>query len=356
MKRSLLILLLFLFMLTTFAQKPYTVTGVFKSKYKGKVYLWHGMERDSVYSNDGKFVFKGKVGIPENSFVNVESKLQQGITPFYIEGGNISLEVDTFTTIVYTSKGARKSLDVNAKLDKQSETDKLIDSVSKLMAERIKEVQDTELKNIEIRKIVLNFLLSKPNTIASTVILERNTRSFSKEQVKEFYQNLSPEIKISQSGKNILGSTIKQLPMVIGEKIPDFEQSDIKGEKVSIQSLRGNYVLIDFWASWCVPCRKENPAVVAAYKKFKDKGFGILSVSLDDKKQNWLHAIKEDKLNWLHVSDLNGWNNEVAKRFNIRSIPDNILIDREGKILARSLRGDDLAKKLQEIFSKEAEK
>lgn len=356
MKRSLLILLLSLFMLTAFAQKPYRITGVFKSKYKGKVYLQHGMERDSVYSSDGKFVFKGKVGIPENSFVNVESKLQQGIAPFYIEGGNISLEVDTLTTIVHTSKGARKSLDVNAKPDKQSETDKLIDSVSKLMAERIKEVQDAELKNIEIRKIVLNFLSSKPNTIASTVILERNTRSFSKEQVKEFYQKLSPEIKISESGKNILGSTIKQVPMVIGEKISDFAQNGVNGEVISVQSLRGKYVLIDFWASWCIPCRDENPGVVKAYQQFRGKGFEVLGVSLDDKKERWVKAIKDDKLTWLHVSDLNGLNNQVAKMFSIRSIPDNILIDREGKILARSLKGDDLEKKLQEIFSKAAEK
>jgi len=351
MKRSLLILLLSLFMLKPFAQKPFTVTGLFNSKYQGKVYLRHGTEIDSVYSNDGKFTFKGKVGVPEYSFVNIESKSEQVFTPFYIEGGNVSLAVDTLTKIVYTSKGERKILQVNAKLGKQSKTDKLIDSVSKLIAESIKGIQDAELRNIEIRKITLNFLSSEPNTIASAVILERNTRSFSKEQVREIYQKLSPEIQRTESGRNILGSTIKQVPITIGEKIPDFAQNNIKGEMISIQSLRGKYVLIDFWASWCIPCRHENPVVVKAYQQFRDKGFEVLGISLDDKKERWLKAIKDDKLSWLHVSDLNGWNNVVAKMFNIRSVPDNILIDRDGKVLARGLRGENLEKKLAEVFS-----
>lgn len=356
MKRSFLISLFSLFTIVAVAQKPYTVSGFFKSKYQGKVYLRHGIEVDSVYSKDGRFVFKGKVGLPENSFINIESKLQQGLTPFYIEGGNIYLEIDTLTTAVFTSRGERKSLQVNAKPDKQSKTDQLIDSVSKMITASIKDVQDAELKNIAIRKIVLNFLYSEPNTIASTVILERNIRIFNPEKLREIYQQLSPEIKQSQSGLSILGATITKMPITIGEKIADFAQKDVNGKLISIQSLRGKYVLIDFWASWCIPCRQENPIVVKAYQQYRDKGFEVFGVSLDDKKERWLKVIKDDKLPWLQVSDLNGWNNEVAKMFNIRSIPDNILIDREGKVLARGLRGDDLNKKLQEIFSKAAEK
>jgi thiol-disulfide isomerase/thioredoxin len=108
--------------------------------------------------------------------------------------------------------------------------------------------------------------------------------------------------------------------------------------------------LVDFWASWCGPCRKENPAVVAAYQKYKDKGFDILGVSMDDNKDKWLAAIAKDNLTWTHVSDLKGWQNAVGKMYSVTSIPFNLLLDKEGKILAKSLRGADLEAKLAEIF------
>lgn len=351
MKCALLLFLLLCQASGIFAQKTYIVTGFFKSKYQGKVYLNHGSEVDSVYSNDGKFVFKGELrSLPEYSFVSVESKLQQGLAPFYIEGGSVSLEVDTLTKVLRTSKGERKSLMINVKVDKQSRTDKLIDSVSSLISESVKGITDAEVKNAEIQRHVLIFLSSKPNTIASAVILVNNVSSFSKEQAQDIYHELTEEIKRSEPGKRVFGYTIKQVPVVINEKIPDFAQTDVNGKVLSIQSLRGKYVLIDFWASWCLPCRQENPSVLAAYRKFKSKEFEILGISLDSEKENWLKAINTDQLSWLHVSDLNGWNNAVSKMFNIKSIPDNFLIDPNGKVLARGLRGEALEKRLAQIF------
>ena len=129
----------------------------------------------------------------------------------------------------------------------------------------------------------------------------------------------------------------------VGQSIMPFTQKDTSGVDVSIAALKGKYVLIDFWASWCGPCRRENPNIVKAYKNYKDNNFEILGVSLDDKRDKWIAAIHKDELKWYHVSDLKGWKNEVSEMFGIRSIPQNLLIDPDGKIIARNITGHELA-------------
>jgi peroxiredoxin len=136
----------------------------------------------------------------------------------------------------------------------------------------------------------------------------------------------------------------------IGGTAPDFTQKTPEGEELSLSDLRGKVVLLDFWASWCGPCRRENPNVVKVYEKYKDKGFEILGISLDRSRERWLKAIEQDGLTWKHVSDLKYWSNAVAKQYNVRSIPHTILLDEEGKIIARNLRGKRLEQALAEIF------
>lgn len=137
---------------------------------------------------------------------------------------------------------------------------------------------------------------------------------------------------------------------IIGGDAPDFTSNTPEGNELSLSDLRGKVVLVDFWASWCGPCRRENPHVVEAYHKYHEKGFDVLGVSLDKTKDRWLQAIEKDGLIWHHVSDLKGWQNAVAKQYGVSSIPHTVLVDAEGKIIARNLRGAQLAAKLQEMF------
>jgi peroxiredoxin len=136
----------------------------------------------------------------------------------------------------------------------------------------------------------------------------------------------------------------------VGTEAPDFMQQDQDGKDVKLSSFKGKYVLVDFWASWCGPCRQENPNVVNAFNNYKDKNFTVLGVSLDRARDPWLKAIKDDNLNWTQVSDLKFWSNAVAVQYKIQSIPQNFLIDPKGVIIAKNLRGPDLLAKLAELL------
>jgi peroxiredoxin len=170
--------------------------------------------------------------------------------------------------------------------------------------------------------------------------------------VEPLFRTLPMSAQQSPSGKD-LGQKIEIAKKTgVGMYAMDFTQNDTSDMPVKLSSFRGRYVLLDFWASWCGPCRAENPNVVKAFSKYKDKGFTVLGVSLDrpGQKEKWMKAVHDDQLTWTHVSDLKFWENAVAKQYGIRAIPQNYLLDRDGKIMAKGIRGDDLVKKLQEIF------
>jgi peroxiredoxin len=172
------------------------------------------------------------------------------------------------------------------------------------------------------------------------------------EQVDSLFAQLPAATRTGPTGIKLSAKLDKQRKLGYGKIAPEFSQPDTSGIPVALSSFRGKYLLIDFWASWCRPCRDENPYVVNAFNKYKDKGFHVLSVSLDkqDGKDKWMKAIHDDQLYWTHVSDLQYWNNAVAVMYSIEAIPRNFLLDRDGKIIGRDLRGETLEKVLKEIY------
>jgi peroxiredoxin len=168
---------------------------------------------------------------------------------------------------------------------------------------------------------------------------------------KEVDAGLSKKFPNERNVKMFHSVVASMLSTAIGQPAPEIALESPEGNEIALSSFKGKVVLIDFWASWCGPCRKEMPNVVKAYAKFKNKGFEIFGVSLDQDKSRWVDAIQKDGITWPQVSDLKQWQSSVVRQYNIQGIPYTVLLDREGKILAKNLRGEELEKKLAEVLN-----
>lgn len=191
-----------------------------------------------------------------------------------------------------------------------------------------------------------------PVSLGLINVMEANL--FDKDQYFDLYVGVANRVQKEwpnyEHGKAFVDMVNKMKTLAIGSVAPEISLPDPDGKIIPLSSLRGRYVLVDFWAKWCGPCRQENPNVVRAYNKYKNKGFTVYGVSLDRSKEDWLQAIQQDGLAWTHVSDLKFWQSEAAKTYNINAIPFSVLLDPNGKIIAKNLRGQALDNKLKEIF------
>ena len=372
-RRSLLCIFL-IFPLTTFAQSSFTISGYGKGFNDGdKIFLLYkepGLSvssADSTVVKNGAFEFKGFVrskayaGIYRNTNPVYNNTINDAMR-IYLEPGLIKLtSIDTLNSSIISGT----PLNNNYNELRQSLMPLIIErrKIKDLDALSELEQKDTvlvsaltrQLEAINAKMIPINFAFIKrhPNSYVSLVSL--NELSANKKlltEIEAVFPILADELKADLLGKKIAERIAFAKKMNVGMVAKEFSQMDHKGTMVKLSDYKGKYVLIDFWASWCLPCRDENPNVIAAYQKYKDKNFSVLGVSLDDKKgkEAWLKAIKDDGLTWTQVSDLKGWKNEAVILYGITSIPANVLIDPNGKIIAKDLKGKILNEKLSEIF------
>ncbi len=349
----------------------FVIEGKIDSYYSGRKIKLSRIARGGSYTVDstiitnGKLELKGKVDSPDLYYIFIDDYL--GSLPLIVENDIIKVAFNKDTLDASVVSGGKENPVFNVFQDfakplrkqnaKLSETfkearnngdAKTMQAVRKTFDSLVKINNDQSFKNIE----------QYNDAVTSAIILEDflNSKVVTVSQANDLYNNFTDYVKSSRAATEIKRVIDATLATEIGSKAPTFSAPDSEGNMVALEDVMGKVTIVDFWAAWCGPCRKENPNVVKVYNKYHDKGLEIIGISLDgNKRQNnakeaWLNAIKSDSLNWHHVSNLNYFNDPVAKLYNINSIPATFILDSEGKIVAKNLRGEALEQKISELL------
>lgn len=325
--------------------------------------------KDTAIVVDEKFVFKGEIETPQLWHLTINSAT--GSLPMIIENGEFSIVANPDNLGSSTITGSKSNDALTSYLHHLQE---LTNKRNALLAENAGQTRATnpseskriatEIKNLnqEFSTYPMQFIAEHPSNYFSLVLLESlmATPSSNLELIEQTYHAMATDLKLSDYGKRIADQLEgKKLQLAqfsalnIGKEAPDFSAPTPDGNQLALSDIRGKVTIIDFWASWCGPCRKENPNVVKVYQKYHDKGLEIINVSLDrpGHKDRWIKAIKDDNLTWHHVSNLNYFNDPIAKLYNINAIPATYILDASGKIVAKNLRGAALDAKIGELLN-----
>jgi peroxiredoxin len=331
------------------------VTFTLQKSLTGKIiYL------DTAIIVNGMFIIiGGSVEYPEMvSFVTLDKK--KGLS-FYLENSNITItgKLDSLGNAIITGSKTQDefhSLTASIKSlgDKYTGKNKEYQSASKAsdtpgMIELGKQI-DTIIR--EIKAIQKEFVINNPASFAAPPVLRSLINDIKTSEMESIINAMDPNVAKTQIIVDLKARIIALKAVDIGQKAPDFTMNDVNGNPIALSSKIGpKLLLIDFWAAWCGPCRNENPNVVKVYKEFHEKGFDILGVSLDRNKADWIKAIADDNLTWTHVSDIQYWNNAAAKLYAVNSIPANFLLDKNGIIVAKNIRGEALYNTVKELLN-----
>ncbi len=354
----------------------YVINGTAKGVYNGmRVYLRSADEKgnqspqDTAIVMEETFKFEGKIDYPQMWYLSINNV--GGFIPVMIENGEIDIDFnkEDIENSKITGSKANDALSDYTKgfrelINKRNELNRKLSTTVVPEDSNVKTPMPQELTTInqKLQDYPFDFLKTHNDTYFALSLLENILQNNPVEfkSIDNAYENLDSDIKKSFYGQ-MVGSKInaikkqnESLAMLnIGNEAPDFYGPDPDGKQLSLHQIRGKATIIDFWASWCGPCRKENPNVVNVYNKYHDKGLEIISISLDKpgQKDKWLKAIEDDQLTWHHVSNLNYFQDPIAKLYNIQSIPATYILDAEGKIVAKSLRGQALENKIAEMLN-----
>ena len=362
-------------------KNEYIVSGTVKGIADGKTVVLEKQDEmgqfipmDTVKVKDGKFMIKGSAKEPEIMLVQVEAL--EGKVPFVLENGNINIIVDkdslqkskfsgTFNNDVFSKfnddltkfqKELQKKLMTfqNANMAKMKAAEQAKDTIviNKLM----KEYQGMQKEGMEF---YVKFAEANPKALLSALIVDSmlNDPAVDIARAKKIYASFSPELKKYKPGKSIqtklnkIGKPVTFAAAAnVGSVAPDFTAKNPEGKSISLKQSLGKVTIVDFWASWCKPCRVENPNVVALYAKFHAKGLNILSVSLDKEASAWKDAIAKDNLTWNHVSNLKEFEDPIALQYGINAIPTIFVLDAKGVIIAKDIRGEELNAKIASLL------
>lgn len=344
------------------AKDEFSIEGSIDGVEKGKIYLQmlvNGQPKtvDSTELSGGKFAFKGKMEIPDFRILRLNDR--EYFAQFFLDNANISVAAkkDSLRATKITGSPTNDVFKAYvAEMDKLSKEvmsvqEKYQSAMASGNADAANKAKIDYQAMMDNNKVFTkNFIKEHANSVVSAFILMQYASQLESSEVEEMVGKFTPEIAKSEYVVKLKEFVQKLKKTASGAVAPDFTMNDTEGKPVSLSSFKGKIVLVDFWASWCGPCRQENPNVVKLYQQYHGKGFEILGVSLDKDKEAWLKAIKDDNLTWNHVSDLQYWQNAAARLYGVNSIPQSFLLDKEGKIIAKGLRGEELAKKLAELF------
>jgi len=363
MRNILTAIVLLIFLSCHTKKDEFTIKGNIAGVDTGKVYLQKLVEGkpqsiDTADIVNGEFSFKGKMDLPDLRVLRLNER--DYFAQIFIDNSDVKVTAYKDSLNATKTTGSPSQDIFQSYLNELLSVNKNLANIQEKYQKAMEAHNDEEAKNAEMdyksvmenmKVYTKNFVKEHSKSVVSAYIaLVQLSNDVESDELDSIVNRIPQEISQSEYVIQLKKRAEDIKKTALGITAPDFTMNDPQGNPVQLSSLRGKVVMIDFWASWCGPCRQENPSVVKLYQQYHNKGFEILGVSLDRNKEEWEKAIKDDQLNWLHVSDLKFWQNSAALLYSVNSIPQTFLLDKDGKIIAKGLRSEGLAAKLTELF------